>query len=572
MDQNQLGLLITLISAGSALLIAIFVILYIFVFSKNRIKKQIREIQRRYSYLDALLIGQDSQYIHRIEIVSRTNLLYVEKHEYFTRKFKDIYENDDKFVDSLIKQLNLLVANGQYKNIKSTINETKKALEAFEKQVNALDKELYSLIKLEEESRQMILRHKEKYRQIKQIYFNNLSSIEMISNSMNQVFEKLEKLFAEYDAHVEGAEYDDANNLLPTIVKVLDAVEQVLHVIPDLCVLVNDVLPRKIEEISEEYEKYASLGIPLQHLMFKNKLANWNKKTKQLKSQLSALHTKMVKEEAAEIQNEISEIHNAINVELHDKDEFESRLKDIYHDSVELENSFVRICSIIPQIKSIYLINEERMNGVEELRKHVNALTTARYGLDNYIHSALKQPFSVLNDKLNSVFDEYTIAKAGVVEFKAFIDSLKTYTEEAYNLIFVYYYRCKQIELALRNINIDTISEEYRSQIAACYDYINDIDQALKVRPIDVEDVNAKVEQLKSYANLLFEQIEEKSRLSQLAESAFVYANRDRQAQSDVNEELIKLENSFFQGDFQKVYQGANSLFRYNHIEESNAN
>ena len=67
-------------------------LLYHFVISRNRVKHQIRELQKKYSYLDALLIGQDSQYIHRLEIISRTNLLYVDKHEKFSRRFKEIYE------------------------------------------------------------------------------------------------------------------------------------------------------------------------------------------------------------------------------------------------------------------------------------------------------------------------------------------------------------------------------------------------------------------------------------------------------------------------------------------------
>ena len=64
---------------GVIVLGALFVLLYIFVISRNSVKKQIRELEKKYSYLDALLIGQDSQYIHRLEIISRSNLLYVDK-------------------------------------------------------------------------------------------------------------------------------------------------------------------------------------------------------------------------------------------------------------------------------------------------------------------------------------------------------------------------------------------------------------------------------------------------------------------------------------------------------------
>ena len=72
-------------------------LLYHFVISRRSYKKQLRDLERKYSYLDALLIGQDSQYIHRLEIISRTNLLFVEKYNMYSRRFKEVFDGDDKF-------------------------------------------------------------------------------------------------------------------------------------------------------------------------------------------------------------------------------------------------------------------------------------------------------------------------------------------------------------------------------------------------------------------------------------------------------------------------------------------
>ena len=210
---------------GSIVLGVLLFLLYHFVISRNRIKHQVRELQKKYSYLDALLIGQDSQYIHRLEIISRTNLLYVDKHEKFSRRFKEIYENDDKFAESMLKQLNALINNKQFKNIKTVIGDTKKAMKVFEDKVNALDNDLYTLIKPEEDSRQSILKLKENYRRVKQTFYANSSDLDLVSSSINQVFDKLDQMFVEFETHIESAEYDDAQGLLPTISKVVTALE-----------------------------------------------------------------------------------------------------------------------------------------------------------------------------------------------------------------------------------------------------------------------------------------------------------------------------------------------------------
>ena len=95
-------LIITLVVIGSLILIAGLVLIYLYVILPNSYRKQFRDLQKRYSYLDAKLIGQDSQYIHRIEIISRTNLLYLDKYETFSRRFKAIFETEDKYSESVI--------------------------------------------------------------------------------------------------------------------------------------------------------------------------------------------------------------------------------------------------------------------------------------------------------------------------------------------------------------------------------------------------------------------------------------------------------------------------------------
>ena len=82
--------------------------------------------------------------------------------------------------------------------------------------------------------------------------------------------------------------------------------------------------------------------------------------------------------------------------------------------------------------------------------------------------------------------------------------------------------------------------------------------------------VNNKLEELKRIANSLFDELDEKVRTEQLAESAILYANRDRLQQSDVNQQLCVLEKAFFEGDFENVYHQATAIYRSKHVEDSN--
>ena len=544
-------------------------LLYHFVISRNRIKRQIKELEKKYSYLDALLIGQDSQYIHRLEIISRTNLLYVDKHEQFSRRFKEIYENDDRFADSMIKQLNALINNQQYKNIKTVISDTKRAMKTFEDKVNTLDNDLYNLIKPEEDSRQLILKLKENYRRVKQTFYANSSDLDLVSSSINQVFDKLDQMFVDFETHIESAEYDEAQSLLPTIGKVVNALESALSQLPNLCILVNNVVPEKIADLKKKYEEVEALGLPLYNLAFTVKIGEWKNDLEVIRKRLIKLELTNIMESLDALQSEIEEVQEQLNHEQDDKDYFESHNAEVYKNVIELEKVFLKICSILPGVYTTYLVPEDKKEKVEELRQTMNVLSTTKQSLDNFIHSSLKQPFSTLKNKLDELEAQYNKAKEGIEEFKKYVEFLKGSSEEAYTLVFVYYYRLKQCESVLREIALPLFTQQYKVRIEDCYDLLNDIDRTVKVQPIAVDAINEKVDILKATANALFDDVENKFREMQLAESAVVYANRDRNHQDDVHQQLSQLEEAFYNGEFVKVYHDANAIFKRMHVEES---
>ena len=565
---QKVGLAFAIVG-GVVILGVLAFLLYHFVISRNRVKHQVRELQKKYSYLDALLIGQDSQYIHRLEIISRTNLLYVDKHEKFSRRFKEIYENDDKFAESMLKQLNALISNKQFKNIKTVISDSKKAMKTFEDKVNALDNDLYTLIKPEEDSRQSILKLKENYRRVKQTFYANSSDLDLVSSSINQVFDKLDQMFVEFETHIESAEYDDAQSLLPTIGKVVSALESALSQLPNLCILVNTVVPEKIVDIKRDYEELEQKGLPLYNLAFQTKLNEWNNDLTIIRTRLTKLQIANIMESLDGLQSEIEEMRDMLNKEKSDKEFFEANNQFIYQNVIDLEKAFLKICALLPEIYRTYVVTDERKEKVEALKQTMNALGTIKQSLDNYVHSSLKQPFSTLKGKLDELSAQYDLAKEGIEEFKQYIEFLKTSSEEAYTLVFVYYYRLKQVEGLLREIAIPEFSEPYTIRIEDCYELLNQIDKAIKVQPIAVDEINDMVSTLKNNANAVFEEIENKFREMQLAESAVVYANRDRNHQDDVHQQLTALENEFYQGEFVKVYHEANAIFKRMHVEDT---
>ena len=310
------GLLITIIVISSLIAIAGFVLLYIYVILPQSYKKQARSLEKRFSYLDAKLIGQDSQYIHRIEIISRTNLLYLEKYETFSRRFKSIFETEDKYSESMIKQLNSLISAKQFKAIKAVIVDTKKALDLFEENLNTLDADLYKVIKLEEDCRKQIDYLKEVYRHVKQTYYSESADLEMVSTTFNKMFDKIDSTFSRLDELIESAEYDEINEEVPVMNNVLIVLGKVLIELPTLCTMTKSIVPEKISEIQTKYKETEKQGVPLYHIAFKNHVDDWKKRLSDLTKRVINLQCSGVHTECDLILAEINRVSTQLDEEI----------------------------------------------------------------------------------------------------------------------------------------------------------------------------------------------------------------------------------------------------------------
>ena len=558
------GTLVAIIVASIVVAIAGGLLLYFLVIARMNYRKQIKNIEKQFSYYDSLLIGQDSQYIHRLEIISRTNLLYLDKYESFMRRFKNIYETEDKYCDSILKQLAALLKAKQYRNIKSVISEAKKSIDTFAESVKALDHDLFEVIKLEEDCRRSIDHLKEVYRHVKQSYFSDSDSLELVAPTFNKMFDKIDVIFSKFEDMLEGAEYDEINDEIKSLTNVLTALGHVLIELPTLCNNIKTVIPERVVELQNKYKETEKEGVPLYHLSFKAHVEEWKKKIAELTKKIINLQCGGIGTECDIVMEEMNGMSKQLDEEVASRDYFRQNYDRIYNQVNDVEKMFLRICALLPEIKNYYLIPDEEMAKIDELSVSINNLGNSKRYLDGFVHSGTRQPFSLLKGKLDELEQNYLVVNEGVTNFKNFVDSLKSTAEEAYNMISVYYLKVKETENLLEEIGNDNITLSYKEKIDAVYDVLNDIYEQIQSKPIDVGEVSNKISNLENIANVMFEEIDSLDKSQKDAEKNMVILNPDRLDQ-DVNQIASGLELAFEKGDFATVNSQAISVYKNHH-------
>ena len=558
---NNTGIIF--IAVGATLILGVaFFLLYKFVFIRHIARKQVRELERRFEYLHALLIGQDAQYVKRLEIISRTNLLYVELHTQYLKRFKEIRDRFDAQAQNTINSLKDLVDEGKYKALKVAYPEGKNIIETYEKHVNTLNSDLISVVKPEEEARQASLSLKEELRRIKQDYYSKQGDLQLVISSFDAVYEYIDGLFDEFEQFVESAQYDDANTLLPKISKAIKEVGRVLVKLPNLCALVTIVIPDKIASLMNAYEEMVDAKYPLHHLIVKNNIYDMNRELENLTKKIKSFELNRVNDALDNIIARIDEYFVLFEEEKEARVIFDAECEDIYVIVNMLEKKFIKLCNTIPEVKKIYVISNNYANRVNEIQNEINKVGATKRSLDTFIHSSTKQPYSILVNKMHELRDESNLVLSMMEDFQIYLDSLKETAEEAYHLIFDYYHRVKKTEKLMRDISLEKFTEKFGEPLNKIYEALNTINNVLNVLPIDIATVIENTQWLREEGEKVLNEIESENNMMSLAESAILYANRDRQHLSDIHHLVLQSEAHFFDANFEKAYVDTSNALR----------
>lgn len=554
-----------------ALLAGIGVLVYFLVFREKKFKKQIRDIDRRFQYLHSLLIGSNAQYVKRLEIISRTNLLYVDVHTKFLKRYKDIRNKNDGDAEQALNSLRDFIDRKDFHSYKENLPRVIQIVDEFDNLVNQLSNDLNKVVKPEEDCRQSALTYKEQLRRIKQDYYSKESELVLMSQSFEEIFKYVDEKFEEFENLVESAQYDEANSILPEIDNILHEFRIHMGDLPALCTMVSSIIPDKIASVETAYKELVHQKYPLYHLCVVQSIEEFEKELEHITHKIRCFEIDGLADRLEEISNELESFFTKFDEEKAARDSFEANNEKVYSTVNLIERNFIKLRNTIPEVAKFFIINEEHKTKINDIQTNINKVGALKRSLDTYIHSATKQPYSLLVNKVNELSDASNAIISDIDEFNSYIGSLKADAETAYNVVFNSYSKVKKAEQQVLTINVKKVTEKYQEKFDNMYRILNVIYENLITSPIDIDRVNELLHGFYEIANAVLDEdgeVYQDYNMMVLAENAILFANRHRYHLSDVDSLLNQAETYFENGDFQNAYVLAGDTLKK--IKESN--
>ena len=244
-------------------IIVITILLVVLIKKKNgKYKKLIAFLDKEKNLLESAPVIAE---LSKIETIIKNEKLE-EKYKGWQDSFEKIKEEDISTMNDFILNLDTILEHRDYKRFDEEYSHAELHLYKIRTKINNLLEEIQEINQSEEKYRDIVIKLKAKYRELNSKFEMNKESYDIIESIIELQFENIERRFQDFEEFMEKNEYSEVIHIVKAIDTMIDHMAIVIEETPDLVLLSTKVIPKRIEQITENYEEMKKEEYPLEYL------------------------------------------------------------------------------------------------------------------------------------------------------------------------------------------------------------------------------------------------------------------------------------------------------------------
>ncbi len=474
-----------------------------------------------------------------------------EKYKKWFNTFEDIKNNNINKINDMIIDLDSLLEKRDIKDFNLEVAKTELEIYKARQAIDTLLEEIKEINSSEEKYRKIITKLKTRYRELNDKFSNSKEEYEQIATPIELQFENIEKLFQDFEYYMEQNDYQEVYHIVKGIDIMIDHMGIVVEEVPDLVLLANRVIPKKIEQITEEYKDLKNKKYPLKHLKIEYNVEESLKNVNKILDRIKVLNLENCMFELKTMLEYIDSLFDEFELERQSKKEFEES-KDIFDKKLEKTTEVVNnIYLQMDDIKSMYDLTDNDVKTIDIVNIKTNEINEEYKTL---IKSAPRKkiPYSQMAkeiqnylSRLKDIDDELDIALKNLGNLYDDEVRAREQLDEIQELL-------KQAKARIRSYKLPIISDNYFVQLQEANESILEIIKELERKPIVIKTLNTRVDTARDLVLKLYNTTNEMIRTAKLAEYSIVYGNRYRSENINVDSGLNQAQMLFYKGNYRK--------------------
>ena len=532
----------------AAIIISILVIRKLRKKEHDELVNKVNELEIKKNTLDSMPVMVE---LSKIEDIAKSEQLE-EKISEFKIRYQEIKEVKLKKINDMIVDLDVTV---ERRNIKEYIDEYSNAalaLDEAEYSLNNILDEIDEIASYEEKYREIITKLKAKYRFLEHNYTEKETMFGELKDIIKMQFENIAKRFNDFDKVMDEKLYNEIVLVVKSIDTMIDNLDVVIKEVPDILLLLNDLIPGRIKDLKEEYNKMDEEGYPLGYLNFENNIADIEKKESDIMSRAKVLNITDSLFDLRMILEYLDSLFKDLDDERLAKNKFDGYDNAFKEKSKKLDTIVKDIYAELDDIKAMYHLNEKDLEIIDKLNLKLSGIIKEHKKLHRDIkkktESYKKHNITVneLMGKINEVSYEFDDA---LRTLGSFYEDEKRAHEELKNMKEL----LKKCKNKVRNYKLPIIHDNYFIELDEATDAISYVDKEINNKPIIIKDLNMRVETAKDLTFKLYSTTDEMIKYAYFSEILIVYGNKYRD-NKDIERGLSKAELLYFKGSYKECF------------------
>lgn len=543
--ENILLFIITIYIIAVIFIVAVLSILQ--YFRKRRFKKALDILEREKNIVvDPAIMTE----LSKAESLIRNEKLKI-KCVTWSKGIEELKEEYVPIINELIIESDFLLEQRKYKDflIKKAKTEIK-IYEAKEKR-NKIFKEIQEITLSEEKNRAIVTNLKYKFREIIQNYELSKQDFKDLSEVVDLQIENIEKRFSAFEVCMENQEYDDVKSIVASLDTMIKHMETILDELPSILLMMNNLIPKRIEEARLLSNKMEKEGYQLDYLNIDYNIKEIEKKLKNSESKVRVLNLEDVLLVLKTILEYFDSLYSDLEIEKLSRKDFENQIIVFKSKISKINEITTSLHGKVSDTICNYELSKEQIEDldnismeVKEANKDFNLLCDTTNTV-SFPYSRLLKELEVLMIKITSLEDNANRYLQTVGNMQEDEKRAREQLEEIEELL-------KNTKYKIRSYNIPVIPNNYFVEKDEAYEGIKEIIKELDRKPIKINTLNIRVDTARDLVFKFHNTTNELIKTIEMAENAIVYGNRYRGLKQYIEEGLDKSEVLFISGEYKK--------------------
>lgn len=541
--------IILLVVAYSAIAIVLVLIALALIKRKKLkdYKKELEALDKEKNEIESAPIVSE---LTKLETIVKNDKIE-EKYKKWFNSFEDIKNNEIPKINDMLIDLDSLLERKEVKNYIMSVAKAELAIYKARQATDTLLEEIKEMNLSEEKYRKIITKLKTKYRELNDKFVTNKGDYEQIANPIELQFENIEKLFQDFEYYMDENDYQEVYHIVKGIDIMIDHMDIVIQEVPDLVLLANRLIPKKIEQITETYSELKSKKMPLKHLKIEYNVEESLKNVNKILDRIKVLNLENCMFELKTMLEYLDSLFDEFEIEKQAKKDYEES-KKIFDERLQKTTTSVQdIYLQLDDIKSMYDLTDEDIEKIDVIN---NKTTELNEKYKTMVKSAprKKTPYTelsrVIQDYLNElkgIEDELDITLRNLGNLYDDEERAREQLDEIQELL-------KQSKARIRSYKLPIISDTYFIQLQEANESILEIIKELERKPIVIKTLNTRVDTARDLVLKLYNTTNEMIKIAKLAEYSIIYGNRYRSKNINIDSGLNQAQMLFYKGNYKK--------------------